>query len=112
VFNTRRPPFNDPRARLAPPWPSTGRKSWTATSSASRRLRRDGAAGRSALRRARTSLAPIRRAARSSARAAPRFELLTVGSGEAHSKMLQARLNAVGFQVTIRQLELSTFQDR
>ncbi len=45
--------------------------------------------------------------------ATPRFELLTVGSGEAAlEQMLQARLNAVGFQVTIRQLELSTFQDR
>lgn len=41
------------------------------------------------------------------------FELLTVGSGEgALEQMLQARLDAVGFDVTIRQLELSAFLDR
>jgi peptide/nickel transport system substrate-binding protein len=45
--------------------------------------------------------------------AAPRFELLTVGSGEAAlEQMIQARLAAVGFDVTIRQLELSAFLDR
>lgn len=44
---------------------------------------------------------------------APSFELLTVGSGEgALEQMLQARLAAVGFRVTIRQLELSTFLNR
>jgi peptide/nickel transport system substrate-binding protein len=43
----------------------------------------------------------------------PRFELLTVGSGEgALEQLLQARLAAVGFDVTIRQLEFSAFQDR
>ena len=43
----------------------------------------------------------------------PRFELVSVGSGEAPlEQMLQARLAAVGFQVTIRQLELSAFLDR
>ncbi|HVH11107.1 MAG TPA: ABC transporter substrate-binding protein, partial [Gemmatimonadales bacterium] len=41
------------------------------------------------------------------------FELLTVGSGEAAlEQMLQARLASVGFDVTIRQLELSAFLDR
>jgi peptide/nickel transport system substrate-binding protein len=41
------------------------------------------------------------------------FELLTVGSGEAAlEQMLQARLAAVGFEVTIRQLELGAFLDR
>ena len=41
------------------------------------------------------------------------FELLTVGSGEAAlEQMLQARLGAVGFAVTIRQLELTAFLDR
>src|SRR5207247_1195039 len=40
------------------------------------------------------------------------FELLTVGSGEAAlEQMIQARLAAVGFEVTIRQLELSAFLD-
>ncbi len=43
----------------------------------------------------------------------PRFEILTVGSGEAPlEQMLQARLAAVGFDVSIRQLELSGFLDR
>jgi peptide/nickel transport system substrate-binding protein len=43
----------------------------------------------------------------------PAFELLTVGSGEAAlEQLLQQRLAAVGFDVTIRQLELSTFLDR
>src|SRR5438132_1080889 len=41
------------------------------------------------------------------------FELPTVGSGEAAlEQMIQARLAAVGFDVTIRQLELSAFLDR
>jgi peptide/nickel transport system substrate-binding protein len=41
------------------------------------------------------------------------FELLAVGSGEAAlEQMIQARLAAVGFDVTIRQLELSAFLDR
>src|SRR2546427_5435233 len=45
--------------------------------------------------------------------ATPRFELLTVGSGEAAlEQMLQARLNAVGFDGTIRQLENAKFPDR
>jgi peptide/nickel transport system substrate-binding protein len=43
----------------------------------------------------------------------PRFEILTVGSGEAAlEQMLQARLAVVGFDVSIRQLELSAFLDR
>ena len=41
------------------------------------------------------------------------FELLTVGSGEAAlEQMIQARLAAVGFDVTIRQLENTAFLDR
>lgn len=43
----------------------------------------------------------------------PRIELLTVGSGEgALEQLLQARLSAVGFEVTIRLLELSAFNDQ
>ncbi len=43
----------------------------------------------------------------------PRVELLTVGSGEAAlEQLVQARLDAVGFDVAIRQLELSTYLDR
>ncbi|HEU4525772.1 MAG TPA: ABC transporter substrate-binding protein [Gemmatimonadales bacterium] len=46
-------------------------------------------------------------------RQATRFELLTVGSGEAAlEQMVQARLAAAGFDVAIRQLELSTFLAR
>jgi peptide/nickel transport system substrate-binding protein len=45
--------------------------------------------------------------------ARPRFELLTVGSGEAAlEQMIQAQLARAGFEVTIRQLELSAFLDR
>jgi len=41
------------------------------------------------------------------------FELLTVGSGEAAlEQMLQARLRGAGFDVTLRQLELSAFLAR
>ena len=41
------------------------------------------------------------------------FELLTVGSGEAPlEQMIQARLAAAGFDVAIRQLELTAFLDR
>jgi peptide/nickel transport system substrate-binding protein len=41
------------------------------------------------------------------------FELLTVGSGEAPlEQMLQAQLARAGFEVTIRQLELTAFLDR
>jgi len=43
----------------------------------------------------------------------PRFEILTVGSGEAPlEQMLQARLSAVGFEVSIRQIENSSFTAR
>ena len=42
-----------------------------------------------------------------------RFELLTVGSGEAAlEQMVQARLAAAGFEVAIRQLELSAYLAR
>jgi peptide/nickel transport system substrate-binding protein len=42
-----------------------------------------------------------------------RFELLTVGSGEAAlEQMVQARLAIAGFEVTIRQLELSAYLAR
>jgi ABC-type transport system substrate-binding protein len=41
------------------------------------------------------------------------LELLTVGSGEAAlEQMLQSQLAAIGVQVTIRQLELTSFLDR
>lgn len=59
---------------------------------------------------------PVRQASASSSNASGRqirFELLTVGSGEAAlEQMLQARLRNAGFDVTIRQLELSAFLSR
>jgi peptide/nickel transport system substrate-binding protein len=58
---------------------------------------------------------PVTFAKHSSASAAAPvgFELLTVGSGEAAlEQMLQARLRGAGFDVTIRQLELSAFLGR
>jgi peptide/nickel transport system substrate-binding protein len=120
IFNTRRPPFNDPRARLAAalainrPEIVDGYLFGLATVA-------DGpvppelplyvpppripfapdSAGR--------LVAAVSRALGG----APAFELLAVGSGEgALEQMLQARLNAVGFTVTIRQLENATFLSR
>ena len=116
VLNTRRPPFNDARARLA------------AALAIDRQEIVDGYlfgfaavaegpvaptlphywAGRH------VPLAPdSARRLVAALGTTPQFELLTVGSGEAAlEQMIQARLNAVGFQVSIRQLELSAFLDR
>ncbi|HEU4800815.1 MAG TPA: ABC transporter substrate-binding protein [Gemmatimonadales bacterium] len=59
---------------------------------------------------------PSRRAAEPSSRPAAQpipFELLTVGSGEAAlEQLLQAQLAKAGFEVRIRQLELSAFLER
>jgi peptide/nickel transport system substrate-binding protein len=59
-------------------------------------------------------LAPrARQSSASDAGGALSFELLTVGSGEAAlEQMVQARLRAAGFDVAIRQLELSAFLAR
>ena len=114
VFNTRRPPFDDRRTRLA------------AALAIDRREIVDGylfgfatpATGPvppgvpGALPPPDLPLAPD--SARRLLGGVPvAFELLTVGSGEAAlEQMLQARLAGVGFRVTIRQLELSAFLDR
>ncbi|MFN2572451.1 MAG: ABC transporter substrate-binding protein [Gemmatimonadales bacterium] len=116
VFNTRRPPFSDRRARLA------------AALAIDRQEIVDGylfgyagvADGPVPPGLPRYASPPRRPLAPDSARrlvaslgAVPRVELLTVGSGEAAlEQMLQARLRAVGFDLTIRQLELSAFLDR
>jgi peptide/nickel transport system substrate-binding protein len=114
VFNTRRPPFDDHAVRLA------------AALAVDRQEIVDGFAfGFAAIADGPVppmlpQYLPVPRlpAAPDSARKLlggrrPRFELLTVGSGEAAlEQMLQARLAAVGFEVSIRQVELSAFRQR
>ena len=114
MFNTRRTPFDDPKVRLA------------AALAIDRREIVDGYAFGFAsiadgpvppllpqyLSVPRLPTAPDSSRALLAGRR-PRFEMLSVGSGEgALEQMLQARLAAVGFDVSIRLLELSAFNDR
>lgn len=116
VLNTRRPPFNDPRARLAAALAIDRQEIVDGYLFGFARVA-DGPVPPTLPRYQSVQHLPL---APDSARrlvaslgAPPQFELLTVGSGEAAlEQMIQARLNAVGFQVTIRQLELSAFLDR
>lgn len=116
VLNTRRPPFNDPRARLAASL-AIDRQEIVDGYLFGFAAVADGPVPPALPRYQSVRHLPL---APDSARrlvaaleAPPRFELLTVGSGEAAlEQMIQARLDAVGFQVTIRQLELSAFLDR
>ena len=119
VFNTRRAPFNDPRARLAAAL-AIDRREIVDGYLFGLGIPADGPVPPGLPGYVPVPATPVnpdsaRRliTALGSGGTPPSFELLSVGSGEAPlEQMLQARLAAVGFHVTIRQLELSTFLDR
>lgn len=114
VFNTRRPPFNDRRARLAAAL-AIDRQEIVDGYLFGLATAADGPVPPGLPQYVAAPPTPVapdsaRRLVAALPNEARSFELLTVGSGEgALEQMLQARLNAVGFSVTIRQLENSTF---
>lgn len=120
IFNTRRPPFNDPRARLAAALAIDRQEivdgylfglASVATGPVPAGIPQYVAPRPIPL--APDSARRLVNAVAADRGEAPSFELLAVGSGEgALEQMLQARLNAVGFSVTIRQLENATFLSR
>src|SRR5437899_1441433 len=114
VFNTRRPPFDDPSVRLAVALALDRREIVDGY------LYGFGSVADGAVPPEVPGYVPLRpiptdpdSARRLLGGRRITFELLTVGSGEAAlEQMIQARLAAVGFEVTIRQLELSAFLGR
>jgi peptide/nickel transport system substrate-binding protein len=111
VFNTRRPPFDDVRTRraisLAIDRPAIVNGYLFGFGTPAYGPIAPAAADTAA---AKPDVAPARSAFPEDA---PRFELLTVGSGEAAlEQMLQSQLAAIGVHAEIRQLELTTFLDR
>lgn len=115
VLNTRRPPFNDPRARLAAAL-AIDRQEIVDGYLFGYGVPANGPVPPDVPQYVPTP--PVRLDPDSARRLVaslgitPQFELLTVGSGEAPlEQMLQARLNAVGFDVRIRQLASSAFDE-
>jgi peptide/nickel transport system substrate-binding protein len=118
IFNTRRPPFNDPRARLAAAL-AIDRQEIVDGYLFGFAAVADGPVPPGLPRYVAPPHLPLapdsarRLVAELSKVAPPSFDLITVGSGEAAlEQMIQARLTAVGFKVTIHQLENSAFLDR
>jgi peptide/nickel transport system substrate-binding protein len=114
VFNMRGPPFDDPRLRLAAALALDRREIVDGYlygfGSVADGPVPPGVPGFVAVRPVPTNPDSARRLL-GDRRVA--FELLTVGSGEAAlEQMIQARLAAVGFDVAIRQLELTAFLAR
>ncbi len=110
VFNTRRPPFDELRVRLATALAIDRREYLYGFGAVADGAVPPGVPGYRAGRPVPTDPDSARRLLGGRRIAC---ELLTVGSGEAAlEQMIQARLARVGFDVTIRQLELSAFLDR
>ena len=114
VFNTRRAPFDDPRVRLAVALALDRREIVAGY------LYGFGAVADGPVPPDVPGFVPVRpipadpdSARRLLGGRRIAFELLTVGSGEAAlEQLIQARLAAVGFDVAIRQLELTAFLAR
>ncbi|MEP6687123.1 MAG: ABC transporter substrate-binding protein [Gemmatimonadales bacterium] len=109
AFNTRRPPFNDLAARRRVDQAIDRREIVDGY------LYGYGTAARSPVPPDVPGYVPVAGDTSGPQPASPplRFELLTVGSGEAPlEQMVQSRLGAVAVETTIRQLELSAFLAR